>query len=418
MTFTKKEISWALYDVGNSAYYTTVMAGFFPVFFKQYWDAGSEATVSSFHLGLANSVAALTVALLAPILGALADTAGIKRPLLIAFSGLGILTTMALPFIPQGDYMLAMWTFGLGMVGVATSTSIYDSQICDVTTEDKFHKLSALGYSLGYLGGGVLFAVNVAMTLKPEFFGLKNAAEAVKASFFTVGIWWALFMLPLCIYVKDKRRVPSSQLVSAFISGLSQLTSTFKEIFSNKIVLTFLAAYWLYIDGVGTIMKMAVDYGMSLGFQSTDLITALLLVQFVGFPAAIVFGRIGDRLGAKFGLYIGIAVYCATTIYAYFMTTKLDFYIMALMIGLVQGGVQSLSRSLFAKLTPTDKSAEYFGIYNMLGKFAAVLGPVIMGGVGYLTGSTRVSMLSVLILFVAGGYVLSKVSLSEKSVAP
>jgi UMF1 family MFS transporter len=389
------------------------MAGFFPVFFKAYWHAGSDATVSSFHLGLTNSLSALVVALLAPILGSIADYAGCKRPLLLAFSAIGIASALFFPFIDKGDYYLAMWTFGIGMIGVATSTSIYDSQLSDVTESENFHKLSALGYSLGYLGGGILFLVNVAMTLKPEAFGLADASEAVKVSFVTVGIWWAIFLIPIALNVNDSSRTDQKINFALVKHGILQFKETLKSVFSHRTIFIFLVAYWLYIDGVGTIMKMAVDYGMSLGFESSDLITALLLVQFIGFPAAIVFGRIGDKFGAKAGLYIGIGVYALITVLAYYMTNKIDFYILAVLIALVQGGVQSLSRSLYATLIPADRSAEFFGFYNMLGKFAAVIGPVLMGGVGYITGSTRLSMLSVLILFAAGGYVLSFVKIEK-----
>lgn len=407
---TKKELSWILYDVGNSAFYTTVMAGFFPVFFKEFWHHGSASTTSSFHLGLTNSIAALVVALMAPIVGIYADHLKIKRPLLVTFSLLGIIATAALSFIGKGDYQLAMWAFAIAMVGVSTSTSVYDSQITDVTDSKNYHKISAIGYSAGYLGGGILFTVNVLMTLKPELFGIADAAQAVKLSFLTVSLWWTVFALPSFLFIGDQKHPNSKKQYSA---GLKQLIHTFKSIFANKPLVTFLVAYWLYIDGVGTIMKMAVDYGLSLGFGSSDLITALLVVQFVGFPAAIAFGIIGDKIGAKKGIYIGIGIYSLTTIFAYFMTSKIEFYMLAVSIGLVQGGVQSLSRSLFAHLIPSTQSAEYFGIYNMLGKFAAVLGPIIMGGVALLTESTRLSMLSVLVLFAAGGFLLTKVKIEE-----
>ena len=406
-------MSWALYDVGNSAYYTTVMAGFFPVFFKSYWHSGSDTMTSSFHLGLTNSIAALIVALTAPILGSIADIAGVKRPLLITFSLLAIGSSFLFPFIDEGNYWLAMWTFGIGMVGAATSTSIYDSQLSDVTSKENYHRISAMGYSLGYLGGGLLFLINVVMTLKPALFGLENAAEAVKASFVTVGVWWLIFMIPIIKNVKDVNRTEKGVTFSTITEGILQFKETLKSVMSKRNIMIFLIAYWLYIDGVGTIMKMAVDYGMSLGFESTDLITALLLVQFIGFPAAILFGRIGDKYGAKTGLFIGISIYAVATLFASFMTTKIHFFGLAVLVALVQGGVQSLSRSLYANLIPKNRAAEFFGFYNMLGKFAAIIGPVLMGYVGVLTGSARISISSILILFIAGGYVLSKVDANE-----
>lgn len=413
MKLTKKELSWALYDVGNSAFYTTVMAGFFPVFFKQFWHPSTDPTVSTFHLGLTNSLAALAVAIMAPLIGSIADLAGIKRPFLIFFSILGIASALLFPFVGKGEYQVAMWLFGLGMVGASTAASIYDSQLTDVTSKKNYHKLSALGYSLGYLGGGLLFALNVAMTLKPTFFGLNDATEAVQLSFLTVGVWWALFSLPIILNVKDSQESQNIKIPEAVKNGFLQIKQTVLSILGKKQLLLFLLAYWFYIDGVGTVMRMAVDYGMSLGFESSDLITALLLVQFLGFPAALLFGRLGDKYGAKLGIYLGIFAYATVTIYAYFMTSKIDFFIIAALVGLVQGGIQSLSRSMYANLIPQNRSAEFFGFYNMLGKFAAIIGPVLMGGVGHITGSTRLSILSILVLFIIGGTLLSRVKVDN-----
>lgn len=409
--FTKKERSWILYDVGNSAFYTTIMAGFFPVFFKNYWAGSVEATTSSFYLGITNSVAAAIVAILAPLIGVIVDVRGGKKKFLFTFTLIGIVASGLLAVTPQNAYLMAMIVFGIGMVGVATGMAVYDSQLVEVTSKEKFHKVSAAGFSFGYLGGGLLFAANVAMTLKPEMFGLRDASEAVKISFVSVAVWWLIFSIPIFKNVPDTE--PTSKGSSK--DALKLLVKTLKEITSNRNVLLFLAAYWLYIDGVGTIMRMAVDYGMSLGFESKDLITALLIVQFVGFPAAIVFGKIGEKLGAKFGILLGVIIYSAITVYAYFMKNSTDFYVLAVLVALVQGGVQSLSRSLFAHFVPANKSTEYFGVFNMLGKFAAIIGPVLMGLVGYLTESTRTSMLSVLVLFAAGGLLLTKVSTQETS---
>jgi len=403
----KKEWAWVLYDVGNSAYYTTVVAGFFPIFFKKFWSASADMETTTFQLGLANSLAGLFSALLAPLLGSIADFAGIKRPFLATFSGLGILACLLFFFIPQGDYVMAMAAFVLGGMALGAAITINDSQLMDVTEPERYHKISAWGYSLGYLGGGLLFALNVSMTLKPDFFGLENATEAVRYSFLTVAIWWAVFSLPVLLAVPDR---PTTATIGAAIGkGIWEIKSTLSDVLKHRNLVLFLLSFSLYIDGVHTVISMAVDYGLSLGFESSDLISALLLVQFIGFPAALIFGRLGDRWGARKALKLGIISYLGITVMASLMQNKTHFFILAGCIGAVQGGVQSLSRSYFALLIPKEKSAEFFGFYNMLGKFASILGPILMGGAAFLTGSTRLSILSLAVLFLGGYYVLEKV---------
>jgi UMF1 family MFS transporter len=267
---------------------------------------------------------------------------------------------------------------------------------------------------MGYLGGGVLFALNVWMTLRPETFGFADAASAVRFSFLTVGIWWAVFSLPLAFLVKEPAGVGGEKRGGVVRAGAAQLAATFRELRHLKTIALFLAAYWLYIDGVDTIVRMAVDYGISIGFEANDLIVALLVTQFVGFPAAIAFGYLGSKIGAKRGILIAIAVYLVLVLWAAFIRERYEFYVMAVVIGLVQGGVQALSRSFYARIIPPDKSAEYFGFYNMLGKFAAVIGPVLMGGTGLFVRSlgyssdlaTRVSITTISLLFIAGGVLL------------
>jgi UMF1 family MFS transporter len=405
--YKKKEWAWALFDIGNSAYYTTIVAGFFPVFFKAYWSQNANVEQTTFQLGLANSLAGLLAAILAPLLGSIADFAGIKRPFLAVFSSLGILASLLLYFIPQGDHISAMAVFVLGGMAIGSAVTINDSQLSDVSTPERYHRVSALGYSLGYLGGGILFAVNVFMTLKPEFFGFANASEAVRFSFLTVAAWWAIFTIPVLIYVPDRpTQVPALQAIK---KGFLEIKTTITQVMKHKNIVTFLIAFFLYIDGVHTVIAMAVDYGLSLGFQSSDLITALLIVQFIGFPFAYIFGKLGDRWGAKKALNVGIFFYLIITVLASLMQTKTHFFILAGCIGAVQGGVQSLSRSFYALLIPNEKSAEFFGFYNMLGKFSSILGPILMGGVAVLTQSTRYSILSLSVLFFFGLYFLKKV---------
>lgn len=402
----RQVMSWSLYDWANSAYATTVMAGFFPIFFKQYWSVDADVTESTFHLGLANSLASVLIAALAPLLGAIADRASARKKFLLTFGLLGVVMTGSLYFVERGDWVAATTLYVLASVGFLGGNIFYDALLVNVCGPKQRDRVSSLGYAMGYLGGGLLFAVNVWMTLQPQQFGLADAAEAVRLSFVCVALWWAVFALPLLIFVKEPRRDDTRLGLAAISQGLRQFRQTFHEIRQHRMVWLFLIGYWLYIDGVDTIVVMAVDYGMSLGFDSNSLIVALLITQFVGFPAALVFGRLGERIGSKISILVAIAVYVGVTLWAYQMTSITEFYALAVTVGLVQGGIQALSRSMYSRLIPQDKSAEFFGFYNMLGKFAAVLGPLLMGWVGLISGSPRVGILSLIVLFVAGATLL------------
>jgi UMF1 family MFS transporter len=411
-TDNKKAVfGWALYDWANSAFATTVMAGFFPIFFKQFWSAGADTTVSTARLGAANSIAGIIMAMLAPVLGAIADKGTSKKKFLFFFAYMGVVMTSSLYMISKGNWPLAVMLYVLASVGFAGSNIFYDSLITSVASEKRLDFVSALGFSLGYLGGGILFAINVWMTLSPETFGFADAGEAVRFSFLTVGVWWAVFSIPVFLLVREPANAKALSGVKAVKAGFVQLKDTFHEVRHLKTVFLFLAAYWLYIDGVDTIIRMAVDYGISIGFHANDLIVALLITQFVGFPSAIAFGYIGQKIGAKRAIFIAIAVYLFVSVWGAFIEDKNEFYILAIIVGLVQGGIQALSRSFYARIIPVNKSAEYFGFYNMLGKFATVLGPVVMGGVGLLVRSlgyssdiaSRVSITSIAIFFIAGG---------------
>ncbi|MCK5138453.1 MAG: MFS transporter [Thermodesulfovibrionia bacterium] len=411
----KKTVSWAFYDWANSAFATTVIAGFFPVFFKQYWSPDTDVTLSTFRLGAANSFASLIIVALAPILGAIADRAGAKKKFLLFFAMMGIVMTGSLYFVAKGDWILAVLLYALGIIGFSGGNIFYDSLLVSVSNSRKVDFVSAFGFAMGYLGGGILFAVNVAMTLRPEFFGLSGQSEAIRLSFVLVAIWWAVFSIPLFLFVKEPVTRDKSTGWHAVASGFRQLRMTFVEIRRLRIVFLFLLGYWLYIDGVDTIVRMAVDYGLSLGFDAKKLIVALLITQFVGFPSAIAFGKIGEKFGPKTGILIGICVYIVVTIWAFFMKHEIEFYALAVSIGLVQGGVQSLSRSFFTRIIPINKSAEFFGFYNMLGKFAAVIGPISMGWIGVVFGDPRIGLLSIIVLFVSGAILLSFVNEQEGS---
>ncbi len=409
----KKVLSWALYDWGNSAFATTVMAGFFPVFFQKYWSTGVAATDSTFRLGLANSTASLVIVVLAPVLGAIADRGSARKRFLLVFTALGVVMTGALYWAGEGQWLIAVTLYGLAVVGFSGAMAFYDSLLVVVAGRDNVDFVSALGYSLGYLGGGVLFAVNVWMTLDPAAFGLADAAVAVRVSFITVALWWALFAVPVFLFVDEPQASGEVSGWQAVAAGLAQLRDTFREVRRLRVVWMFLLAYWLYIDGVDTVIRMAVDYGMALGFDPNSLIVALLITQFVGFPAAVAMGKLGERLGAKTAIFIGIGVYFGVIVWGFFMQNVTEFYGLAMTIGLVQGGIQALSRSLYSRIIPHDKSAQFFGFYNLLGKFAAVIGPILLGTVGVLTGNPRMGLLSIILLFVAGAALLRKVDVAR-----
>lgn len=398
--------SWALYDWANSAFATTVLAGFFPLFFKKYWSTTNDVTVSTFQLGVANAAASLIVALLAPVIGAIADRSGARKRYLLLFAGMGIVMTGCLALVGQGQWPIAVFIYLFALVGFSGANVFYDALLLDAAPHGRIDRVSALGYALGYLGGGLLFAVNVAMTLWPTYFGLADATAAVKVSFMSVAIWWALFSLPLLFYFRE---IPMWERVAgrnAVRAGLAQLKATLRSLRHLRVVFLFLLAYWLYIDGVYTVIRMAIDYGLSIGLEANDLIAALLLTQFIGFPAAVVFGRLGELSGAKAGILVALGAYILACVWGYFMREAWEFYVLAGIIGLVQGGVQALSRALYARLIPANKSGEYFGFYNMLGKFAAILGPLLMGVVSVASGEPRLSILALIVLIAGGGALL------------
>ncbi|MEE9321090.1 MAG: MFS transporter [Granulosicoccus sp.] len=405
--FDRSQWSWAFYDWANSAFATTVMAGFFPLFFKQYWSQGASVTESTFWLGFGNSFASLVIVMLAPLLGALADAGGLHKRLLGGFALLGILTTAGFFLVTEGQWLWAIVLYVIAIIGFSGANVFYDAMLPILATPAERHRLSALGYALGYLGGGLLFLINVWMLLKPAWFGLTDSIEAVRIAFLSVAVWWLVFMLPLLIGVREQQATsPNALGIGASLRSLKQ---TVVQLRSLPNVWLFLVAYWLYIDGVATIIRMAVDYGMAIGLPSNSLIIALLVVQFTGFPATLVFGLIGDRYGAKRGLWIGLWTYVIATFFAVFMSSVIEFYALAVVLGLVQGGVQSLSRSLFSQLIPEERNGEFFGFFNMLGKAAAVVGPLMVGVVAVTTGSSRLGLLSILTLFFLGMWFLRKV---------
>ena len=399
----RQELGWCFYDWANSAFATTVMAGFFPVFFKNYWCQGMEVTKSTAILGMANSLSGFLVAAIAPIIGAIADSGSYKKRFLIFFAYLGVLSTTALFMVQRGNWLFAAVAYTIGTVGFSGSVIFYDSILPLITNKKRIDYVSALGYAMGYLGGGILFAFNIWMILHPAFFGLKDANHAIRISFLTVAAWWGIFTLPIIFFVKEPVKETRISPKFAFRSGLKQLTHTLHKMQHMKTIVLFLTAYWLYIDGVDTIVRMGVDYGLSIGFEYRDLLLALLITQFVSFPCAIVFGKLGERIGAKHAIFIAIGVYFFAVMWAMRMKATYEFYGLAILIGLVQGGIQAMSRSFYSRLIPHDQLAEFYGFYNMVGKFAVILGPVLIGITGIFFESSRMGIASIVILFIAGG---------------
>lgn len=416
MAYNKKAmVSWCFYDWANSAFALTVMAGFFPVFFKSFWCSGVEATLSTARLGFGNAAAGLMVALLSPILGALADSGVAKKKLLGFFVLLGTISTGLLFFINQGEWFSALVVFALACVGYNCAELFYNALIVDIAEKEKMDMVSSMGYSLGYLGCGILFVFNVFMVQKPAMFSLDSAATAIRTSFMTASVWWLMFSIPLFIYVREPVYKKYSGVMVIFKDSLSRLRKTTLKILNTRTILFFFLAYWLYIDGVHTFVLMSVDFGMSIGLTPTSLMVALIVVQFVAFPSALFFGVLARRFGAHTMILIGILIYILVCGFgALMLKTKLDYIILAGVTGIAQGGIQALSRSYFGKLIPQHEAAEYFGYYNVVGRFAVILGPAVVGSVAYLTRkaglesmlASRIGMSSISVLFIAGAVLL------------
>lgn len=410
----KKAWSWAVYDFANSACATTIMVAFVPLFLKDYWSVGVDPTLTTARLGVANSVTSILVALMSPILGALADQRGYKKIFCLFFMLIGVLGSIGLAFVAKGDWLTSLIIFGITMIGFNSSLVFYDALLPSVASGQKSNYVSSVGFSLGYLGGGVLFAINILMCVKPQWFGLAGIVEAVKASFISVGIWWFVFSIPLI------RNVPEPDIQKTGVSLLRSihqsvigLWHTYLSLKKNKNLLYFLISYWLYIDGVFTVMTMAVDYGKSLNLDSNAMMAALLLVQFLGFPFALLFSKFANLWGCRVPILISIAAYSLIVVLASYISQAWHFFALSIIIGMVQGGVQALSRSLFARMIPIEKSGEYFGLFNLIGRFAAILGPLIVGFGAYFSGNPRYGMLGLLVLFFSGALFLWKVKESH-----
>jgi len=414
--FTKEEKSWILYDVANSAFVLVIVTTIMPIFFKDIAAVNVDNATSTAYWGFANSAASIILALLAPILGVFADIKDKKKKFFAIFFILGLVFTLALPAIGRGDWILCIVLFVAARVGWAGANLFYDSFMTDITTNEKMDDVSANGFGWGYIGSVIPFLAIIALVMfwkSPDQAGAISL-PAARASFLIVAVWWFLFTLPLFKNVKQKHYIePGEHIVS---DSFKRLIATFKEIRQYKNIFIFLIAYFFYIDGVGTIISMSAVYGREVGLSTTLLIVVILMIQIVAFPFAILFGKLAFRYSAKTMILVGIVIYGIITLLGFFLPVIADntlqvltFWIMAFLVASSQGGIQALSRSFYGKLVPKEKSSEFFGFFNIFGRFAAILGPALMGGIGILTGSSRWGLLGIFILFIIGALILLKV---------
>jgi len=404
--------AWAMYDWANSAFATTIITAIFPVYFTSVAAADLPPGEATRLIARTTAIALTISALLAPLLGALADYAPIKKRLLGVFAGIGCLAAGSLALTYRGDWLLAAVLFGVGNVGFTASLTFYDSLLPHIARPEEIDRTSTAGYALGYLGGGLLLALNVAWILAPGAFGLHDAAQASRLSFVSVAVWWALFSIPLFRRVAEPhvpRSAAARSPVALVRTAFSGLLQTLRELRRFKQALMLLIAFVIYSDGIGTIIRLATSYGTELGLDQGALITAILLVQFAGIPFAFLFGFLANRIGAKASIFIALAVYTLITVMGYYMETEWDFYVLALMVATVQGGSQALGRSLFASMIPRNRSSEFFGLFSTFEKFGAIAGPAFFEAASRSTGSSRSAILSVMVFFIAGAAVLALV---------
>ena len=405
-----------MYDWANSAFTTTVITAIFPVYFTSVAGADLPPGEATRMLARTTTIALGITALLAPFLGALADQAAIKKRLLGVFTAIGCVAAGCLTLVHSGDWLLAAVLFGVGNIGFAASLTFYDSLLPHIARGEEMDRVSTAGYALGYLGGGLLLAVNVAWILSPETFGLRDAGQASRLSFFSVAVWWGLFSLPLFRRVAEPPVRANARARSAIVlmrAAFVDLLRTLRDLRRYKHAFLLLIAFVIYSDGIGTIIRMATSYGTELGLDQSALITAILLVQFAGIPFAFLFGLLAGRIGAKASIFIALAVYTMITVMGYYMKTERDFYILALMVAVVQGGSQALSRSLFASMIPRERSSEFFGFFSIFEKFGAIAGPATFEVASRATGSSRSAILTVMVFFIVGAGVLSFVDVKE-----
>ncbi len=404
----RRTIAWALYDWANSSFALSVLAVLFPLVLRNHWSAGDDAADVTARLAWITFAASAVVCVSAPLFGTIADAGGYRKRFLLVLAIIGAVSTAALGFVGAGNWQLALGVYLFAQIGYYTSVVFYDSLLIDATEPRYYSFVSTLGFSLGYLGGAVLLALHLWMVKDPAQFGLDNTIEAFNMAFVSVGAWWLIFLVPLWFFVSERHsaiEVTSGAVRAAY----RELKSTLRQVAKYRNVAVFLTGYWLYVGGVFTIIVMAVDYGKRLGFADEDLVLALLITNFAGFPATLLYGLAAQRFGPKSGIYFALLVYVGACMWGLVMTTFEEFMVMAIIIGCVQGGVQGLSRSLFATLIPKDQPGEFFGFYNMTTKFAHVIGPLMVGIAALLSDNPKWILLTLMPLFLAGSFLLTLV---------
>jgi UMF1 family MFS transporter len=404
--------AWAMYDWANSAFWCTVIVAVFPPFFSRYAAAGLPEGVATSRFAWATTLAVTIVALMAPILGAIADHRALKKRLLAVFLVIGVVATLLMGTVGQGEWLYALTLFVVGNIGVASTLVFYDSLLPHIARPDELDRVSTAGFAIGFIGGGVLLLINLAWILRPSMFGLPDAVAGLRLSLASVGVWWLVFSIPLF------RRVPEpavrlgdlgDTIASQLRGGMVAAWNTLQELRASRNAFLMLIAFLLYNDGIQTIIRMSSIYGIEIGIDQNAQIAAFVLVQFVGVPCSFAFGAIAGRIGAKTALFVALCVYVCITVLGYFMTETWQFFALAFLVGLVQGGSQALSRSLFARMIPKHKSSEYFGFFAVFEKFAGIFGPLVFAASITLFGSSRAAVLSVILFFVLGALVLARV---------
>ena len=406
--------AWAMYDWANSAYQTTVIAAVFPIYFRRVIAGGMAEADALSRFAWASTIAILIVAVVAPLLGAIADHAAIKKRLLAIFAGIGITSCFALFWAQEGDWLFALMLFVIGNVGVAGSIVFYESLLPHLVEASELDRVSTAGYAIGYLGGGVMLAINAVMIQQPAMFGLADAGVGTRASFAAVGLWWLIFSIPLFMTVPEPRALVGGDRQPVSISaGFRHLIGTFRDLRKYRNAFMFLLAFFVYNDGIQTMIKMAAIYGDTIGLDSGAMIGALLLTQFIGVPAAFGFGALAGRIGAKPAVYLGLGVYILIAALGYYMKTSFHFFALAVLVGLVQGGTQALSRSMFASMIPRQKSSEFFAFFGVFERYAGVLGPAVFATVVSISGEGRLAILAVLVFFIVGAFLLTLVDVDK-----
>ena len=404
--------AWSMYDWANSAFATTVMAGFMPIYFRTMAEnAGLMGEKATSAWAFTTTFALILIAVLAPALGVMADRMAGKKKFLTVFAVLGAVASMAL-FIPNGDmYTLAGAIYILGNIGFAGANIFANALLPHIAKKEDMDQVSVKGYALGYLGGGLLLIINVVMFMYPEWFGIPDSEMGVRLSFVTVGIWWILFTIPFWKYVPEPKTAfkEKASFRKAFGIGFKEMAKTFQKVKQYPEAFKLLLAFWLYNDGIGTIIKMATAIGDEIGLDQSSMIGALALVQFVGIPFSFAFGGLAKKMGTKKAILLGLGVYCLISIGGFFMSETWHFWVLAFMVGLVQGGTQALSRSLFGRMIPKAKSGEFFGFFSMSDKFAGIFGPMVLGFVALFSGSSQVGIASLIVFFVLGAIMLLRV---------